>query len=339
MTLWSPSASWAVIELRARLLARLRAFFAERGFLEVETPILSAEVAVERHLEPLCTTLFADAREPKVGPRYWLQTSPEAGMKRLMAAGAQAIYQVTRAFRGGEVGPRHNPEFTIVEWYRRGDSMDEGMRMLSDLCEALLGLGPAERINYAAAMRRHAGIDAHRATVDELAACAVSRGIGIPPGMSHADRDAWLNLILAELVEPHLGQTRPTIVFDYPASQAAFAEIAAPAPEPAPADEASQDQNLSVAKRFELYVRGVELANAYFELTDADELARRMDRANDQRVADGRSPLPPATCLVAATREGFPACVGVALGFDRVVMLAAGAQRLADVLAFPVDRV
>jgi lysyl-tRNA synthetase class 2 len=336
MSSWSPSASWPVIELRARLLARLRAFFAERSFLEVETPILSPEVAVERHLDPLSTTLFADPREPKVGPRYWLQTSPEAGMKRLMTAGGQAIYQVTRAFRGGEVGPRHNPEFTIVEWYRRGDSMDEGMRLLSDLCEALLERGPAERTSYAAAMRRYAAIDAHRATADELAACAVARGIGIPPGMSHADRDAWLNLILAELVEPHLGKTRPTIVYDYPASQAAFAEIALP--EPAAADEASQDQNLSVAKRFELYVGGVELANGYFELTDADELACRMGRANDQRVADGRRPLPPATRLVAATRAGFPACAGVALGFDRVVMLADGAPLLADVLAFPVDR-
>jgi lysyl-tRNA synthetase class 2 len=154
--------------------------------------------------------------------------------------------------------------------------------------------------------------------------------------MPHADRDAWLNLILAELVEPHLGELRPTIVYDYPSSQAAFAEIAAP--EPAPSDEARQDQNLSVAKRFELYVRGVELANGYFELTDADELARRMDRANDQRVADGRPPLPPAGRLVAATREGFPVCAGVALGFDRVVMLAAGVTQLADVLAFPVDR-
>src|SRR5688500_3082228 len=128
MSTWLPSASWPVIELRARLLRTLRAFFDERGILEVETPILSSEVAVERHLDPLRTTLFSDPCEPVVGPRYWLQTSPEAGMKRLMAAGGKAIYQVTRAFRGGEVGPRHNPEFTIVEWYRRGDTMADGMR-------------------------------------------------------------------------------------------------------------------------------------------------------------------------------------------------------------------
>ena len=335
---WPPSAPWPVLELRARLLRTLRAFFNERDFLEVETPILSAEVAVERRLDSLRTTLFADPLEPTVGPRYWLQTSPEAGMKRLFAApGApRAIYQITRAFRGGEIGPRHNPEFTIVEWYRRGDSMAEGMRLVSDLGEALLAHGPAERTSYAAAMRLHAGVDPHRATVDDLAACAVARGVSVPPSMTTADRDGWLNVLLAELVEPHLGRERPTILFDYPASQAAFSEIAAP--EPNTPVEASQDQNFLVAKRFELYVDGTELANGYLELTDGEELARRMGRANDQRVADGKSPLPPATRLVAAMRAGLPQSVGVALGFDRVVMLAARAERLADVLAFPIDR-
>jgi lysyl-tRNA synthetase class 2 len=341
MSNWFPSASWPVIELRARILRTLRRFFDERGFLEVETPILSSEVAVERHLDPLRTTLFADPREPAVGPGYWLQTSPEAAMKRLMAAGAgsegrAAIYQVTRAFRGGEIGPRHNPEFTIVEWYRRGDSMADGMRLVSDLAESLLARGGADRTSYAAAMRLHAGVDAHQATIDELAACAVARGIGVPPTMTGADRDAWLNLLLAELVEPHLGRVRPTILYDYPASQAAFAEIAPP--EPTTSGEASQEQNFLVAKRFELYVDGTELANGYFELTDAEELARRMDRANDQRVADGKSPLPPATRLVHATRGGFGPCVGVALGFDRVVMLAGGAREIADVIAFAADR-
>ena len=214
--------------------------------------------------------------------------------------------------------------------------MADGMRLLSDLGESLLARGAAERVSYAAAMRRHAGVDATRASIDELAACAVSRGISAPPSMASADRDAWLNLLLAELVEPQLGVARPTILYDYPASQAAFAEIAAPERDVGRRSESRP--KLPVAKRFELYVDGIELANGYFELTDGEELARRMDRANDQRVADGKSPLPPATRLVAATRGSFPACVGVALGFDRVVMLAARAERLADVLAFPADR-
>jgi lysyl-tRNA synthetase class 2 len=204
------------------------------------------------------------------------------------------------------------------------------------LCEALLARGPAERTSYAAAMRKHAGIDPHQAPIDELAACAVARGLAVPPSMSSAGRDEWLNLLLAELVEPQLGRPRPTILFDYPASQAAFAEIAAPEPEDSP--QARQDQNLLVAKRFELYVDGMELANGYFELTDGEELARRMDQANDRRVADGKPPLPPASHLVRATREGIPPCVGVALGFDRVVMLAAGVSEIADILAFPADR-
>jgi lysyl-tRNA synthetase class 2 len=320
---WTPAASWENLRLRAELLARTRAFFAARDFLEVETPLLSADVVVDRHLDPVGVVLPDDPRRPQVGRSMWLQTSPEFGMKRLMAAGAEAIYQITRAFRAGEVGPLHNPEFTIVEWYRRGDSMRQGMQLLSDLAEALLGLGPAEYLSYAEALRTHVGIDPHSATVDALAAAVRSHGISVAADFGGGDRDAWLELLLTELVEPRLGHARPVILYDYPATQAALAQLRGEPP---------------VAERFELYVRSIELANGYHELVDADVLRTRMRDANRRRAAEGKPQLPEDSRLLAAMQHGLPECTGVALGLDRVVMIAAVATKLSDVTAFPIDR-
>jgi lysyl-tRNA synthetase class 2 len=154
-----PSASWDALRLRAELLKRARAFFDERGFLEVETPLLSHDTVIDRHLDPIPVTVFRDAREPHEGERLWLQTSPEFGMKRLLAAGAPSIYQVTRAFRGGEQGTLHNPEFTMLEWYGVGHGYEAGMQFLSDLCERLLERGPAERLTFREAFLTHANVD------------------------------------------------------------------------------------------------------------------------------------------------------------------------------------
>ncbi len=321
-----PTASWANLQLRADLLRRVREFFHVRDFVEVETPILSADVTVDRHLDPLSVILPRDVRQPEIGRRMWLQTSPEFGMKRLLAATSEAvaIYQITRAFRAGESGLQHNPEFTIVEWYRVGDSMAAGMQLLADLAQALLGSQLAERLSYADAFARHAGIDPHRATTAEFQSAAAARGITITPNLAELDRDGWSNLLLAELVEPHLGVAQPTILFDYPASQAALAK--------------TRPQDSPVAERFELYVRGVELANGYHELLDPKILRDRNTAANSSRVADGKPPLPEQSRLLAAMDHGLPACTGVALGFDRLVMLAAGAKTLAEVMAFPIDR-
>ncbi|HEV3138090.1 MAG TPA: EF-P lysine aminoacylase EpmA [Pirellulales bacterium] len=318
-----PTASWANLRLRSELLARTRAFFSSRGFLEVETPLLSADVVVDRYLDPLRVVLPRDPRHPEIGRRLWLQTSPEFAMKRLMAAGGDAIYQITRAFRGGEAGERHNPEFTIVEWYRRRDLMGDGMQLLSDLAESLLEMGPAERLSYREAFEMHAGLDPHRATSAEFAELAHNRGLSISDSLARGDRDGWLNLLLSHLVEPKLGQTRPTILFDYPPSQAALAQVRGEPP---------------LAERFELYVRGIELANGYHELVDPGVLRQRNRQANLARVAEGKPPLPEETRLLAAMEAGLPDCTGVALGFDRVVMLAAGAQSLAEVMPFPIDR-
>ncbi|HEX3869327.1 MAG TPA: amino acid--tRNA ligase-related protein, partial [Pirellulales bacterium] len=227
-------------------------------------------------------------------------------------------------FRQGESGPRHNPEFTIVEWYRRGDDYDAGMRLLSDLCEATLGRGAAERITYREAFVRHAGVDPLVASVAELEQAGRSQDLLPPESFNREDRDVWLDWLLVELVEPHLGQSAPTILHDYPPSQAALAIV--------------RDDNPQVAERFELYVAGIELANGYHELLDADVLRQRNRANNALRREDGKRELPEDSRLLAAMGAGLPPCTGVALGFDRLVMLAAGATDIRDVIAFPIDR-
>ncbi|MBA4016447.1 MAG: EF-P lysine aminoacylase GenX [Pirellula sp.] len=319
-----PTADWPTLRLRAELLRKTRAFFHERGFLEVETPILSADTVVDRHLDPLTTTLEG------IGPprTLYLQTSPEFAMKRLMAAGGEAIFQIAHAFRQGERGARHNPEFTLVEWYRKGDDYAAGMRLLSDFCEALLGRGPAACVTYRQAFLEHIGVDPLTATTADIANVARSRApeaaAAFDSSAHPADRDAWLDLLLTGLVEPHLGIGQPTILCDYPPSQAALARV--------------RNNDPPVAERFELYVDGFELANGYHELLDAQTLLRRNEESNQLRAADGKPTLPAESRLLAAMRHGLPPCTGCALGFDRVVMLAAGKSDIAEVLPFPIER-
>jgi len=322
-----PTAFLENLHRRADLLHRLRTFFLGYGFLEVETPILSADTVVDRHLDPFGVQAASVSHPSPLSPRaptHWLQTSPEFGMKRLLAAGAKAIYQVSKVFRRDEIGPLHNPEFTMVEWYRVGDGMKEGIELLSDLCEALLGRGPAEPISYREAFLQYVDIDPLAAETQTIVATVRRLKIGVPESLPETDRDGWLDLLLVEKIQPHLGRTRPAIIYDFPASQAALSRIR---PEDPP-----------VAERFELYVDGIELANGYHELLDADELRRRNKIANAQRVADGKQPLPEESRLLAAMQAGLPPCTGVALGFDRLVMLAVGAKTLAEVIAFPFDR-
>lgn len=310
-----------MLRLWDAMLRRVRAFFHGRDFIEVETPLLSADVVVDLHLEPFAV----DVPQGLSGSRrMWLQTSPEFAMKRLMAAGGEAIFQITRAFRQGEQGRLHNPEFTLVEWYRRGDGLVEGMRFLSELCQALLARGRAETIRYQQAFERYAGIDPHSAPAAAFADVARRRGLSVPDSLTAGDRDGWLDLLLLELVEPHLGRDRPTILYDYPPSQAALARVRPGAP--------------AVAERFELYVDGIELANGYHELLDAKVLAERNRQNNRARQIAGKPALPEESRLLAAMRTGLPDCTGVALGFDRVVMLAGRAATIAEVMAFPFDR-
>jgi elongation factor P--(R)-beta-lysine ligase len=305
----NPSSKLAALEQRADLLRRLRHFFVQRGFLEVETPLVSDEVIPELHIEPL-----------QLADGSFLQASPELHMKRLLAAGAEAIFQVTRAFRAGERGPLHNPEFTIVEWYRVGDDMAAGIDLVDELMQSLLGTAPARRTTYAATFERLVGINPHTASIAELSEVEKA-----PAGMDPADRDEWLNLILAKRIESQLGRDRPEIIYHYPRTQAALAQTVT--------NEAGQN----LAERFELYYHGVELANGYHELGDAQEQRRRFEQVNAARLADGRPALPLPVSLLAALEQGLPDCTGVALGFDRLAMLAIGAETIQKVLPYPLD--
>jgi lysyl-tRNA synthetase class 2 len=301
------SASLATLEQRADLLRRLREFFGERGFLEVETPLVADEVIPELHIEPL-----------RLANGQFLQASPELHMKKLLAAGANAIFQVTHSFRADERGQFHNPEFTIVEWYRVGDDMRAGIDLVDELMQTLLVTASATRTSYGKAFEKHAGINPHTATLEDFAA-----QVAATAGMNVADRDEWLNLILAKHVEPQLGRDRPEIIYHYPATQAALAQTV------------TDSTGHHVAERFELYYRGIELANGYHELSDAAEQRRRLEVVNAARLVDGRPPLPLPKSFLRALEQGLPDCTGVALGFDRLAMLAAGAKSIDDVLAFP----
>jgi lysyl-tRNA synthetase class 2 len=313
---FGPSASLTTLEKRSALLRKLRDFFYERNFIEVETPLLSPEIIPELHIEPM-----------QAESGQYLQASPELHMKRLMAAGASAIFQVTRSFRGGERGQLHNPEFTIVEWYRAGDDMWAGINLLDELVQALLGTPPCRRTTYAEAFQRSLNLCPHTASPAELLAAAnrVGGWVQSPVSSSRSSRDELLNVLLAKFVEPQLGKDNPEIIYHYPATQASLAKIA------------PTKFGCDVAERFELYYRGIELANGFHELTDAAEQRLRFEEVNAARHADGRRALPMPESLLAALDHGLPACTGVALGFDRLVMLAIDAASLEDVLTFHVD--
>jgi elongation factor P--(R)-beta-lysine ligase len=306
----SLSASLAMLAKRSQLLRKLRKFFYDRNFIEVETPLLAREVIPELHIEPF-----------HVEGGGLLQASPELHMKQLLVGGAKAIFQVTRSFRQGERGQLHNPEFTMVEWYRVGDDMAAGIALLDELTRSLLTTPPAKRTRYAAAFQEHLGVNPHTASLVELATAAEVAGIAVPDDFDRRNRDQWLNLLLALRVEPQLGRDLPEILYHYPASQSALAKTAI--------DSAGHQ----VAERFELYYRGIELANGYHELADASELRRRFDAVNAARATEGRQQLPIPDKWLAAMQIGMPVCTGVALGFDRLMMLAVEARTIDDVMA------
>ena len=322
---WRPTASIEALRTRAEVLARIRGFFAERGVLEVETPLLGSAPVTDLHLAALSTRYRGPGHDD--GLKLWLQTSPEFAMKRLLASGSGPIYQLGKAFRDGEAGSRHNPEFTILEWYRPGWDHHRLMDEVGELLGAVLcsdsDSDSADRITYSEAFQRHVGVDPHSVSIAELAARACSLLGQAAPDLGN-DRDGWLDLLLSHVVEPELGRGRPTFVFDFPASQAALARVR-------PGDP-------PVAERFEVWVEGIELANGYHELTDPAEQRRRFEADLAARRERGLAEVPVDQQLLAALEHGLPKCAGVALGVDRLVMLAAGVERIDEVIAFPVDR-
>ncbi|HEB80252.1 MAG TPA: EF-P lysine aminoacylase GenX [Chromatiales bacterium] len=324
--LWRPSASWDVLRLRAALLARIRGWFAARDLLEVETPVLSAAGTTDPQIESF-TTHYHGPGAP-YGCTAYLHTSPEFPMKRLLAAGSGSIYQICRVFRQGEAGARHNPEFTLVEWYCIGADhhtlMDEVQGLVTEVLAGSRSLGEPERMSYRTAFERHVGVDPHGASPAQLRTCAARHGLETGAGLGDRDADPWRDLLLSHLVVPHLGRGRLSLLYDYPASQASLARVR-------PGDP-------PVAERFEVFLDGMELANGFHELADAGEQHRRFERDRYRRRTAGQPSVAPDERLLAALVAGLPDCAGVALGFDRLVMAACGARRLEEVLAFPFER-
>lgn len=320
-----PTASMETLRQRAEILNQIRDFFEARLFFHVETPVLSHDVVVDRHLHPISIPACQVHAGASHSHELFLQTSPEFGMKRLLAAGAKAIYQIGKVFRAAECGAQHNPEFTMLEWYRVGDNLPAGMSLLSEFAAEILDRQPAELKSYASVFEECLGIDPHRAEVRELADVAVAHGIDTANfDLAHTERDEWLNLILSHLIEPQLGVPTPTIVYDWPATQSALAIV--------------RESDPPVAERFELYVDGVELANGYHELLDADELLSRNRKINAQRRRDGAGNLPNGSRLLEAMKAGLPDCAGVAVGIDRLIMVALGKSSIDEVIAFPISR-
>jgi lysyl-tRNA synthetase class 2 len=315
---WRPTAGLEVLRLRARLLGTVRAHFAATGALEVETPVLVGAAVTDVHLESL------EVRRSDGSRAGFLQTSPEYAMKRLLCAGAPDLFQVARVFRAGERGRNHNPEFTMVEWYRLGMDHHALMRDVEALLHALLGplrrVEPTITTTYADAFRAALGCDPLEAGTAQIEACLRRQAVDVPASLA-GDRDGLLDLAMAERVVTAFPDDRITFVHDFPASQAALARTRGP-----------------VASRFEAFWGGLELANGFHELGDAAEQARRFDSDAAGRARRGLPAREVDRRFLAALGAGLPPCAGVALGFDRVVMIAAGASRIDEVLAFPAER-
>jgi len=304
----APTASWEMIQLRAQLLGKIRQFFDSRGFTEVETPLLSGDSVVDRHLDPIQVEVD--------GEQLWLQTSPEFGMKRLLAEHPHSIYQITRAFRRGERGDSHNPEFTMVEWYGVGDDQQAAINLLGELSCDLLETQSFGRSSYRQAFEDRWSFNPHAVELERLREIA---------RQAKFDRDGCLDWLWVDSIQPHLGRNEPTVVFDYPASQSALARLR------------RDDCGDVVAERFELFYRGVELANGYHELRDANELRCRARQVNEQRAADGKERLPEDSLLLHAMDSGLPSCAGVAMGLDRVLMALTNAATIDEVIPFPFE--
>ncbi|KAF0192991.1 MAG: lysyl-tRNA synthetase class II [Gammaproteobacteria bacterium] len=317
---WAPTASLEHLKARAALLAAVRAFFAARGVWEVDTPVLSAATTPDCHIDSFETLYHGPGAG--AGRRLYLQTSPEYAMKRLLAAGSGPIYQLGKVFRNGESGQWHNPEFTMLEWYRPGFSYVALMDEVEALVRSVLPIPAADRITYRMAFLRHAGIDPSLATTAQLAEqCAP---FGIQGGADVDDRDFWLDVLMSHRVAPALRGGPPVFIHEFPASQAMLARLLPDDP--------------SVAERFEFYIDGVEIANGYGELGSGRETHERLMTEQRRRKRHGGAAIAVDARLIAALQESFPDCAGVALGVDRLLMLAVNASAIDEVVAFPIER-
>lgn len=320
---WQPSAAIAVLKARASFLQKVRAYFDTRDVYEVDTPLLSDGVATDPGLNAF------DVMCSAIGHRRYLQTSPEFPMKRLIAAGSGAIYCLGKAFRKGELGSRHNPEFTMLEWYRPHWDHHQLMVEVDDFVSTMVGTLPAQVMTYRALFELHCGINPHTTSIDALEAIALQRDLITQEDKLSLDKDGWLDLLMSGLIEPLLGHDRPMIVTEFPASQASLSQIR---------EVLDPEQSYWVAERFEYYLGGMELANGYHELSCPTEQQSRFEEDLAKRRLLQLPELPIDSLLVSALASGFPPCAGVALGIDRLLMFHQKMPHIADVLSFAWER-
>lgn len=303
---WQPTASIKALKKRAEIIKKIRAFFYERHVFEVETPLMGKHTITDPFIQGIPAQFS--------GKTYYLQTSPEYFMKRLLVAGSGDIFQLNKCFRDDEVGRLHNPEFTMLEWYRLGFDHHQMMDDVEDLLELILHFEPAKRHTYQEIFKKILNLDPLSASLNELTAAASHIDC---PDLGD-DRDAWLQILFTECIEPQLKNVN--FIYDFPASQASLARLSAEDPR--------------VAHRFELYINGIELGNGFYELTDAVQQHARFN--NDNRIREHYN-LPKRaidTEFLSALAHGLPDCSGVALGIDRLIMIALNQEQLSDVLTF-----
>ncbi len=314
---WRPSAPQQVIRARARLMADIRAYFSRCQVLEVETPSASVHGVTDPAIDSCQLKDDCSGR--------YLHTSPEFPMKRLLAAGSGAIFQTCRVFRAGERGRLHNPEFSLLEWYRPGFDhhrlMDDVASLLRHVSDSDL---PETRLSYAELFEKHTGVDPHVASSDSLRQKALDLGLADATRLQLPDRDAWLDLLLTHCIEPNMPRDHMLFVYDYPVTQAALARLRMGEP--------------PVAERFELYLGGMELANGFHELADPVEQRARFQAELEQRKSLGKPLIAMDEHLLDALSSGLPDCSGVALGLDRLLMWLCGATHIGQVLAFAYER-
>jgi lysyl-tRNA synthetase class 2 len=313
---WRPSASANIISQRANMLNIIRDFMQAHSILEVETPVLCHATVTDPHIESLNTVLnYPDQLESTT---FYLQTSPEYAMKRLLTSGIGAIYQISRVFRDKEIGRLHNPEFTLLEWYQPGYDHHAMMNAVEQLI-ILFGFKQCARINYADIFKRHTGIDPHNSNDDELFQFANKLGLH-----SYADDKSFLlDFIFNEKIAPNLSKGIPTFIYDFPECLSALAKL-------------SQDSP-SRAERFELYINGVEIANGFNELCDANEQKHRFEINQALRKQNDKTNYVIDKRLINALDHGLSACAGVAIGLDRLLMMLVQCDDIKQVLTFPID--
>jgi elongation factor P--(R)-beta-lysine ligase len=304
----------ARLQDRAFMFKTARQFFDQRGVLEVDCPILSTQASVDTHID-LISALYRGKE------KCYMHSSPEFGMKRLLAEGIGDIYQLSHVFRDGEWSAKHNPEFTMAEWYRLGFSLEQMMEETVQFACLFLGDLPYRIVSYRDIFLQTTGMDYVTASEQDLFSYIQNQNIPFYSTILEEGKDALLNLILGSQVEPQLGHSELFVLAYYPASQAALARKRWHGKE-------------QVAERFEVYHRGIELANGYHELTDAHEQRLRFQEANASRIALGKEPLPIDENFLQALEKGLPDCCGVAVGFDRLMMLRQKQKDIANVVAW-----